>query len=87
MAVLILGQIYPLKKAIFDQFYQHRKELSYTHFKDLYWKWHGMRTKMGACRILGYDFGVYKHSLNELLFLSTAMVSRAPKSNVVTSPF
>ena len=26
----ILGQICPLIKAIFDQFYQHRKELSYS---------------------------------------------------------
>ena len=45
----ILGQIYPLKKAIFDQFYQHRKELSYSNLRP-FWKLHDMGTKMGACR-------------------------------------
>jgi len=31
----ILGQIYIVKMAIFDQFYLHRKEWSYRDFKDL----------------------------------------------------
>ena len=32
----ILGQIYIVKMAIFDQFYQHRKEWSYRDFKDIF---------------------------------------------------
>ena len=32
----ILGQIYIVKMAIFDQFYQHRKELSYRDFKGIF---------------------------------------------------
>ena len=31
----ILGQIYIVKTAIFDQFYRHQKEWSYIDFKDL----------------------------------------------------
>ena len=32
----ILGQIYIVKMAIFDQFYHHRKEWSYRDFKDIF---------------------------------------------------
>ena len=32
----ILGQIYIVKMAVFDQFYRHRKEWSYRDFKDLF---------------------------------------------------
>ena len=32
----ILGQIYIVKMAVFDQFYQHRKEWSYRDFKDIF---------------------------------------------------
>ena len=32
----ILGQIYIVKMAIFDQFYHHRKEWSYSDFKDIF---------------------------------------------------
>ena len=28
-----------------------------------FWKWHGKGNKMGAWRILGFDFGVNKHRL------------------------
>ena len=33
---MILGQLYIVKMAIFDQIYQHRKELTYRDFKDLF---------------------------------------------------
>ena len=45
----ILGQIYIVKMAIFDQFYHHQKESSYRDFKDTFrngmsWgtKWQGV---------------------------------------------
>ena len=45
----IVGQIYIVKMAIFDQFYHHRKEWSYRDFKDIFgngmsWgtKWRGV---------------------------------------------
>ena len=33
---MILGNIYTVKMAIFDQFYRHRKEWSYSNFNDLF---------------------------------------------------
>ena len=41
----ILGQIYIVKMAVFDQFYQHRKEWSYSDFKDLFGNGMAMGTK------------------------------------------
>ena len=47
----ILGQIYFLKMAIFDQFYQHRKEWSYSDFKDLFGNGMAVGTKWEGGRI------------------------------------
>ena len=51
----ILGQIYIVKMAIFDQFFRHWKEWSYRDVRR-FWKLLGKGNKMGAWRSCASGF-------------------------------
>ena len=52
-----MGQFCFLIMAIFDQFYQHRKELSYSYFKDLFGNGMAWGPKWEHVEVAQNDFG------------------------------